>query len=323
MCKLFCSAIVIACLLATAASSQAQYPMKAGPNCTIKDAASPTYNALAMFTAVDELISKGGAYGMSQECLTSILGGQLPTCAKDLRNVDGCCSAACWGVLQSTGDGCYAEVATAVCGMIKDGLVTQDVLLDHFFSIIKRCVNGLDLTCQTVDVLRLSPPPKMLPGIPRLPPPSMPLPGLPPPGMPPPRLPPPSTPPPTVEVLEYKAYLKGKNQLPAQVHTQTWGWGRVEWNATHATITVEVRNGVDVTAALVHNCSSDCSGPVYAPVFAYADGQCVSGNFSFSTTFDLAKYPSLGELVISGDAYVNVRTQAYPGGVVRGQLLPA
>ncbi|KAG1674447.1 hypothetical protein FOA52_003052 [Chlamydomonas sp. UWO 241] len=125
----------------------------------------------------------------------------------------------------------------------------------------------------------------------------------------------------------YEAYLKGKNQMP-QIMTKTWGFGTVSWSldSNMAAITVGVRNGVDVFAAHIHNCSADCSGPVVVPVFSFADAatgglEYVSGNFKTTIMVDLAAFPMLGELLMSGNAYVNVHTKKYPSGEVRAQLI--
>ncbi|KAG1673966.1 hypothetical protein FOA52_015722 [Chlamydomonas sp. UWO 241] len=118
---------------------------------------------------------------------------------------------------------------------------------------------------------------------------------------------------------KYKAYLKGKNELPPHV-TKTWGWGWVEWSSdsTMAKITVEVKNGVDVTAAHIHNCDATCNGPVYVPIASFPAP--LSGTFEVSIMVDLITFPMLSELIMSGNAYMNVHTKAYPGGEIRAQL---
>ncbi|KAG1672147.1 hypothetical protein FOA52_001735 [Chlamydomonas sp. UWO 241] len=126
---------------------------------------------------------------------------------------------------------------------------------------------------------------------------------------------------------KYNAYLKGKNSVTTtKIVTKTWGWGWVEWSAdsTKANVTVEVKHGVDVFAAHIHNCSADCNGPVYVTIFDFTDAAGVvmylSGTYSTSIMVDILEYPELRLLVMSGNAYVNVHTKAYPAGEVRGQL---
>ncbi|KAG1672121.1 hypothetical protein FOA52_001708 [Chlamydomonas sp. UWO 241] len=129
---------------------------------------------------------------------------------------------------------------------------------------------------------------------------------------------------------QYYAYLKGKNSVSiTKIVTKTWGWGWVEWSAdsTKANVTVEVKHGVDVFAAHIHNCSANCNGPVYVTIFDFTDAAGVvkylSGAYTTSIMVDLVEYPELFDLVMSGNAYVNVHTKAYPAGEVRGQLKDA
>jgi hypothetical protein len=145
-----------------------------------------------------------------------------------------------------------------------------------------------------------------------------------------------------VVVNQYKAYLKFKYiviQLKdngdlgdyvtkaKEYVTKTWGWGHAGWSSesTMAKLTVEVNNADDVFAAHVHNCSADCNGPVVATIFSFADAAgapvYVSGSFSVSTMVDLAMNPMLGELIMSGNAYVNVLSKVNPSGELRGQLV--
>ncbi|KAG1672122.1 hypothetical protein FOA52_001709 [Chlamydomonas sp. UWO 241] len=129
---------------------------------------------------------------------------------------------------------------------------------------------------------------------------------------------------------KYYAYLKGKNSVTTtKIVTKTWGWGWVEWSAdsTKANVTVEVKDGVDMFAAHIHNCSADCNGPVYVTIFDFTDAAGVvtylSGAYTISIMVDLVDNPKVFELVMSGNAYVNVHTKAYPAGEVRGQLKDA
>ncbi|KAG1670511.1 hypothetical protein FOA52_015376, partial [Chlamydomonas sp. UWO 241] len=86
-----------------------------------------------------------------------------------------------------------------------------------------------------------------------------------------------------------------------------------------------VKHGVNVFAAHIHNCSSTCNGPVYVTVFDLTDATgatpYVTGTFTVSIMVNLAVYPELLDLVMSGNAYVNVHTKAYPAGEIRAQLL--
>ncbi|KAG1666630.1 hypothetical protein FOA52_005839 [Chlamydomonas sp. UWO 241] len=128
-------------------------------------------------------------------------------------------------------------------------------------------------------------------------------------------------------VFSYEAELTGMGQVPA-LTSNTFGSASVQWNTTHANITIEVMFGMDIWAGHIHNCASDCNGPVELTVFSFVDPvneglQFLSSCTSFSTTVtvDLAEFPEIIQQITSGNAYVNVHSKANPGGEIRGQLM--
>jgi len=121
-------------------------------------------------------------------------------------------------------------------------------------------------------------------------------------------------------VLTYGAYLKGKNVVPPHV-TRAWGYASVSMlNASHGVMYIDVYNVEGAYAAEVFNCSAGCNGESMMTIFDFGN-LYVSGTFQTSLAFDPSADAGLAELISSGGAYVSVRTQMYPDGDIRGQLM--
>ncbi|KAG1673963.1 hypothetical protein FOA52_015719 [Chlamydomonas sp. UWO 241] len=359
-----------------------QYPMLAGPGCTIKDVDIPGFNVLTLFPVLAVLQNNAEQFDISQACLQQSV-SQLPVCLSDLGKSEGCCSSACASTIAAIDADCIASLVAGSCGMMDEGLALGS-LIGPLFSVMKRCVTGQELSCATLNAPTESPimPPTEVPTmapteVPTMAPTEMPtmapteVPTMAPTDMAdecsatgvstdgsalynyacsgnltvgdmltcdgesacyaadditcsgtPIDCPTAPAPGPTMS-YKYKAYLKGKNELPPHV-TKMWGWGWVEWTSDSqgnimANITVGVKNAVDVTAAHIHNCNATCNGPVYVPIISYPES--MSGTDTVTITVYLDQYPMLGELLESGNAYMNVHTKAYPGGEIRAQLM--
>jgi hypothetical protein len=133
-------------------------------------------------------------------------------------------------------------------------------------------------------------------------------------------------------VVVVRANLHGGNEVPG-VSTGAHGFATVTLNRSTGEVSwvVDVYNlPTGVTAAHIHVSPPGVNGPVVVNFNPQPTG--VSGDFRIqgsSTT--IAPAPALGILtmddlmfaVASGNAYVNVHTQAFGGGEIRGQTCPA
>ena len=132
--------------------------------------------------------------------------------------------------------------------------------------------------------------------------------------------------------LEFEADLDGDQEVPAVV-TDTTGEAEVEFDdaLTQVEFELEVENGKKVTQSHIHLGECGENGPVVAFLFKSAnfpDGIDVDGDLAEDTltASDLIgplagkQISDLAQEIQSGNAYVNVHTEANPPGEVRGQL---
>jgi len=134
----------------------------------------------------------------------------------------------------------------------------------------------------------------------------------------------------------FRAHLAGRGEVPP-VDTRAQGQAivRISEDETSLAFKLIVANIQKVTQAHIHCGAAGENGPVV--VFLYGFGPTVSPNGVLSegvrTNADVIPRPdsaecpggvaNFAELVAkirSGDAYVNVHTEANPGGEIRGQL---
>jgi hypothetical protein len=134
------------------------------------------------------------------------------------------------------------------------------------------------------------------------------------------------------QVLTFTAELSGSNEAPVVAATGAGGRATVTINqATGAgTYTVDIYNlPTGVTAAHIHAGGPGVAGPVVINLTVVAN---LSNDFRISGTFsatDVTARAAQGvntmEDVIQaaslGQMYVNVHSQANPGGEIRGQLV--
>jgi hypothetical protein len=128
----------------------------------------------------------------------------------------------------------------------------------------------------------------------------------------------------------FKADLEGQNEVPGVV-TKAKGEAKFELSNSGKSIkyTLVVRDIENVTAAHIHLGAPGNNGQPLVNIFSdkKKEGK-FRGNLSQSTITDKdligdLKGKSISDLVAlikSGDAYVNVHTDAYPNGEIRGQI---
>jgi len=134
----------------------------------------------------------------------------------------------------------------------------------------------------------------------------------------------------------FVAHLWGREQVPA-VATRALGVATFEVAADGNSIRyrLEVSRAVNVQMAHIHVAPPGQNGPVVVWLYPSApppqlrpgrfDGELASGVITAASLVGpLARQPlsALLERVRVGEAYVNVHTLAYPGGEIRGQILP-
>lgn len=134
----------------------------------------------------------------------------------------------------------------------------------------------------------------------------------------------------------FVAHLWGREQVPT-VSTQALGVATFEVAPDGASVRyrLEVSRAVNVQMAHIHIAPPGQNGPVVVWLYPPApppqlkpgrfDGELASGAFTASNLVGpLARQPlsALLERMRVGEAYVNVHTVAYPGGEIRGQVLP-
>ncbi len=134
----------------------------------------------------------------------------------------------------------------------------------------------------------------------------------------------------------FVAHLWGREQVPT-VASQALGMATFEVAADGNSIRyrLEVSRAVNVQMAHIHVAPPGQNGPVVVWLYPSApppqlrpgrfDGELASGVITgASLAGPLARQPlsALLERMRVGEAYVNVHTVAYPGGEIRGQILP-
>lgn len=132
--------------------------------------------------------------------------------------------------------------------------------------------------------------------------------------------------------LEFSTTLTGMEEVPP-VHTQSTGWAefKVVKNEKHETVVwyeVKVWNGMNVTAAHIHNNNRGQNGPVVVDLFHSMQPVDVNGSLvrGYITQSDLKNdggvltLIQLADMMKRGQLYVNVHTVDYPNGEIRGQI---
>ena len=132
----------------------------------------------------------------------------------------------------------------------------------------------------------------------------------------------------------FRAHLSGDEEVPpADTRAQGQAIFQLSADGTELSFKLIVANIENVTMAHIHQGARGVNGPVVA--WLYPDGpppQLIAGRFNgvlaegalgeAALVGPLAGEPfeALVELIRDGEAYVNVHTQQFPAGEVRGQI---
>lgn len=132
----------------------------------------------------------------------------------------------------------------------------------------------------------------------------------------------------------FQARLAGDQEVPS-VATESTGRFEIlfDRHATEGEYTLRVESGLRLTQAHFHCAPAGVNGPVIVFLAGnHASGWDVDGKWVSNATITDANIvnPACGTTLAAiaaqaraGNVYVNVHSVASPGGVVRGQLLPA
>jgi hypothetical protein len=138
----------------------------------------------------------------------------------------------------------------------------------------------------------------------------------------------------SAEEVRMAAALTGGEETPAPLPTGALGTAEVIIDTTRRSVTV-VLNIFNIptgtTAGHIHVGPKGAQGPVVID-FTFPAGRTGDFPITFAlTTRDFRARPEIGihtiddaiQAIVGGNAYVNVHTTQYPGGEIRGQILPA
>ena len=124
----------------------------------------------------------------------------------------------------------------------------------------------------------------------------------------------------------YEAILSGANEVPAR-STAANGRSHVIIHGDTVSFSVEVDDITNLTVSHIHTGAAGTNGPVRVnlytggPVITTADKIVLAqGSFDSSGVTGIS-YDQLLSEIRAGRAYVNVHSQTFPGGEVRGQLV--
>lgn len=113
------------------------------------------------------------------------------------------------------------------------------------------------------------------------------------------------------------AMLSGADLVPP-VTTEASGMAEMTIDGNEVHVTLELSNIDNVTAIHIHDGAIGENGPVLAPLYG---GETTSAGYTgtlVDTTITVTE--EVLAAIRAGTAYVNVHTEANPGGEVRGQI---
>jgi CHRD domain-containing protein len=129
----------------------------------------------------------------------------------------------------------------------------------------------------------------------------------------------------------FAATMNSANERPTPNASTATGTATFTIDETAGTITytVNVTNITNVTASHIHVGRADAAGPIVVNLLAATppagtiNGQLTTGTITAASigTGVPITFASLMALMRGGDIYINVHTQANPGGEIRGQLV--
>ncbi|HEX2095605.1 MAG TPA: CHRD domain-containing protein [Longimicrobiaceae bacterium] len=125
---------------------------------------------------------------------------------------------------------------------------------------------------------------------------------------------------------EFRATLSGAEEVPVR---NVPGTGTATFTVEGTTVRyrLDVSGMTGVTAAHIHVGVRGVNGAILVGLFAATpatgavNGTLREGSFT-SADVGQVTYASLLALMRNGDTYVNVHTTAFPGGEIRGQIVP-
>jgi hypothetical protein len=128
----------------------------------------------------------------------------------------------------------------------------------------------------------------------------------------------------------YRTHLSGKSEVPpAATIAQGEAIFQLSSDSTMLTFKLNVANIEDVRAAHIHFAPEDVNGPVVVtlyggpPIPGRTQGPLAEGTITAADLEGPLAGGSLAALITiieSGEAYVNVHTDLFPGGEIRGQV---
>ena len=112
--------------------------------------------------------------------------------------------------------------------------------------------------------------------------------------------------------IEFDAFLRGENEIPS-VSTTAMGTGTflLTINGLEYDITLENMSSTEITGAHFHRGSASTEGSIVETI--HFNGLRASGTWTDLTSEERAN-------LLDGNIYVNVHTNAYPDGEIRGQV---
>ena len=116
------------------------------------------------------------------------------------------------------------------------------------------------------------------------------------------------------EAMRIEVTLAGEHEVPA-VETAGSGMGVIEIGEDRSVSGSVTTNNVPGTMAHIHEAAADANGPVIVPLEQSDDD---TWSVPEGAQLTEAQYDSFNE----GNLYINVHTEANPGGEVRDQLTP-
>jgi len=129
-------------------------------------------------------------------------------------------------------------------------------------------------------------------------------------------------------VTTYGVTLNGQSEVPPN-NSPGVGLGLVTFNDANFTMTVnEVYFGLiggAVTGSHIHCCTAtplSGTAPVVVDFMSSGFPTTLSGNFDFTFTLSQATFNTLAAGAAQGRAYLNIHNATFPGGEIRGFLIP-
>ena len=130
-------------------------------------------------------------------------------------------------------------------------------------------------------------------------------------------------------LVTFTANLSGDQEVPSN-SSAAFGSAILTLNTATNTydinLTVFNMNPATLTPSPVHihHAAVGVNGPVISHIWSLAGPRMDFGTFGFAYSgSNIGLDPSASAAILSGDTYINVHTQAFPPGEIRGQLINA